>query len=31
MTFGPDGALYVSAFGLGPPGAGQVLRIRIDD
>lgn len=31
MTFGPDGALYVSAFGLGPPGAGEVLRIRIDD
>jgi hypothetical protein len=31
MTFGSDGALYVSAFGLGPPGAGQVLRIRIDD
>jgi hypothetical protein len=31
MTFGPDGALYVSANGLGPVGAGEVLRIRIDD
>jgi sugar lactone lactonase YvrE len=32
MTFGPDGALYVSNAGFGaPPGAGAVLRIRIDD
>ena len=33
MTFGPDGALYVSNVGFGPPpiGLGQVLRIRIDD
>ncbi len=33
MTFGPDGALYVSIVGFGPPpvGLGQVLRIRIDD
>jgi len=30
MTFGPDGALYVSNFGFGfPPGAGQVVRITI--
>jgi sugar lactone lactonase YvrE len=28
MTFGPDGALYVSNAGFGaPPGAGEVLRI----
>ena len=33
MTFGPDGALYVSNVGFGPPpvGLGQVLRVRIDD
>ena len=33
MTFGPDGALYVSNVGFGPPpiGLGQVLRIRIDN
>jgi hypothetical protein len=32
MTFGPDGALYVSVHGfLSAPGAGEVLRIRIDD
>lgn len=31
MTFGPDGALYVSNVGFGPPpnGIGQVLRITI--
>jgi hypothetical protein len=31
MTFGPDGALYVSnlGFGLPPNGSGQVLRIRL--
>jgi hypothetical protein len=30
MTFGPDGALYVSARGLGfPPGSGEILRIRV--
>jgi len=28
MTFGPDGALYVSVFGFGaPPGVGAVVRI----
>ena len=35
MTFGPDGALYVSVWGFGPPpslpnGPGEVLRIRVD-
>jgi BON domain len=30
MTFGPDGALYVSNFGFGaPPGAGQIVRIEL--
>ncbi len=28
MTFGPDGALYVSVLGFGaPPGAGEVIRL----
>ena len=32
MTFGRDGALYVSNKGFGyPPGAGEVVRIEIDD
>ena len=32
MTFGPDGALYVSNFGFGlpPVGLGQVVRIEIE-
>jgi hypothetical protein len=31
MTFGSDGALYVSNVGFGPPlnGFGQVLRITV--
>ena len=30
MTYGPDGNLYVSTFGLGtPPGSGQVVRVDI--
>jgi hypothetical protein len=29
MTFGPDGALYVSNFGATPPGTGQIVRITI--
>ncbi len=31
MTFGPDGALYVSNWGFGPPpiGMGQVVRITV--
>ncbi len=27
MTFGPDGKLYVSSWGIGPPGAGEILQI----
>jgi hypothetical protein len=27
LRMGPDGALYVSNFGYGPPGRGQILRI----
>ncbi len=27
MTFGPDGKLYVSNWGIGPPGNGQILQI----
>ena len=30
MTFGPDGALYISNFGFGgPAGAGQVVRVNV--
>ena len=29
MTYGPDGALYVSNFGAAPPGLGQIGRITI--
>jgi hypothetical protein len=31
MTFGPDGALYVSNVGFGPPpvGLGQIVRITV--
>jgi glucose/arabinose dehydrogenase len=29
MTFGPDGALYVSVFGVGPSGKGAILRVDI--
>jgi len=33
MTFGPDGNLYVSNLGFGPPlpGLGQVLKIEVAD
>lgn len=32
MTFGPDGALYVSDFGFGtPPGTGKILRFEVTD
>ncbi len=33
MTFGPDGALYVSNFGFGVPsvGLGQIVRITVPD
>ncbi|MDQ2751818.1 MAG: ScyD/ScyE family protein [Bacteroidota bacterium] len=27
MTFGPDGKLYVSVWGIGPPGLGQIVQI----
>lgn len=30
MTFGPDGALYVSNMGFGPP-IGEILRIEVPD
>jgi hypothetical protein len=29
MTFGPDGALYVSTFGFGPAGAGTIVRLNV--
>jgi len=32
LTFGPDGALYVSNFGFGfPAGAGQIMRVTLPD
>ncbi len=31
MTFGPDGALYVSNLGFAGPGAGQILRVAVPD
>jgi hypothetical protein len=27
MTFGPDGRLYISDWGIGPPGLGQIVQI----
>jgi hypothetical protein len=29
MTFGPDGALYVSTLGFAGPGAGEILRVTV--
>ena len=29
MTFGPDHALYISNFGDGPTGSGQILRVVV--
>ena len=29
MTLGSDGVLYVSNFGDGPPGAGQIVKITL--
>ena len=31
MTFGPDGDLYVSNWGFGPPGMGEVVKITLPD
>ena len=31
MTFGPDGDIYVSNGGFGPPGAGEILRVELPD
>ena len=33
MTFGPDGAVYISNVGFGPPliGLGQILRVQLRD
>jgi hypothetical protein len=30
MTMGPDGALYISNFGFGPPN-GQILKVEVSD
>ena len=30
MTFGPDGAIYISNVGFGPP-MGQILRVQLND
>jgi hypothetical protein len=31
MTFGPDGDLYISNVGFGPPpvGLGEILKVRL--
>lgn len=31
MTFGPDGNLYVSNWGFGPPGLGEILKVEVPD
>jgi len=31
MTFGPDGNLYVSVWGFGPPGKGEILKVTLPD
>ena len=33
MTMGPDGVLYISNVGFGPPpvGLGQILRVELPD
>lgn len=31
MTFGPDGNLYVSNWGFGPPFMGQILKVEVSD
>ena len=30
LTFGPDGALYISNHGFGPPG-GEILKVEVND
>ena len=30
LTFGPDGSLYISNFGFGPPG-GEILKVEVKD
>jgi len=29
MTFGPDGAIYVSSWGFGPPGMGEIDKVTL--
>jgi hypothetical protein len=29
MTFGPDGNIYVSAWGFGPPGMGEIDKVTL--
>ncbi len=29
MTFGPDGNLYVSNWGFGPPNMGEILKVTL--
>ncbi len=31
MTFGPDGDLYVSNWGFGPPNMGEIVRVALPD
>ena len=31
MTFGPDGNLYVSNWGFGPPGMGEILKVEVPE
>ena len=31
MTFGPNGDIYVSNWGFGPPGMGEILRVELPD
>jgi hypothetical protein len=31
MTFGPDGKLYVSNWGFGPPGLGEIVRVTVPE
>jgi hypothetical protein len=29
--FGPEGDLYVSNWGFGPPGLGEIVRVKVAD